>query len=55
MVLPKNAEELPLVDMEKSSEEEEAKGRTFTDKRSFTNPNLRNTHLRTRRKFRGEK
>ena len=38
MVLPENAEELPLADMEKSSEEEEAKGRTFTDERSFTNP-----------------
>ena len=43
MVLPENVEELSLADMEKSSEEEEAKGRTFTDKRSFTNPNLRNT------------
>jgi len=55
MVLLENAEELSLTGMEKSSEEEEAKGRTFTDKRSFTNPNLRNTHLRTKREFRGEK
>ena len=43
MVLPENVEELSLADMEKSSEEEEAKGRIFTDERSFTNPNLRNT------------
>jgi len=41
--------------MEKSSEEEEAKGRTFRDERSFRNPNLRNTHLRRRREFRGDK
>jgi len=33
MVLPENAQEMPLVDMEKSSEQEEAKGRTFTDER----------------------
>ena len=33
MVLSKNAQELPLADMEKSSEQEEAKGRTFTDER----------------------
>ena len=43
MKLPKNAQQLSLADMEKSSEEEEAKGRIFTDERSFTNPNLRNT------------
>ena len=43
MILPENVEELSLADMEKSSEEEEAKGRIFTDERSFTNPNLRNT------------
>ena len=43
MVLLENTEELPLADMEKSSEEEEAKDKTFTDEISFTNPNFKNT------------
>ena len=51
MVLPENVEELSLADMEKSSEEEEAKGRIFTDERSFTNPNLRKKKQVTRRSF----
>ena len=33
MVLPENAQELSLADMEKSSDQEKAKGRTFTDER----------------------
>jgi len=37
MKLPENAQQLSLANMEKSTEQEEAKGRTFTDERTRSN------------------